>query len=424
MTRPFVDLVEVTVRAGRGGDGCTSFRRQAHEPRGGPDGGDGGQGGDVLLRADANVGTLVELNYASEIEAGDGDNGGPNRRRGADGEDRVVRVPPGTIIYRSDTGVKLGELLEDGDQQVVARGGDGGRGNRCFTNSQRQSPRFHEFGQQGERLPLRLELKLLAHVGIVGKPNAGKSTLLSALTAATPRVAEHPFTTTSPNLGVMFREYERLVLCDVPGLIEDAHLGAGLGFDFLRHADRTEILLHVVDLSASRPVQDYETIRHELTSYDDELAEKPVVIAANKMDRVDEEMLQLFKSEIQPPPGPVVGISATEGRGLTELKRVLWEQHEERVQAPPSDGSSKPPERVVKMEQKKPIRVFKAGDRYVLEGDEVEQLVRRFDLGNPDALSYVRDRLLSIGLHKKLEKAGCRPGDTVRVGGEEFEYTG
>lgn len=422
MTRPFVDLVEIMAKAGDGGDGCTSFQSQPYHPRGGPDGGDGGPGGDVILRADPNVSTLMDLNYQKVVEAGDGQDGGPNSRRGAEGEDRVVRVPPGTLVYHAETDEKLGELLEEGETLTVAQGGKGGRGNRCFTNSQRQAPKFHEYGQQGEQVPLRLELKLLAHVGLIGAPNAGKSTLLRSLTRARPEVADHPFTTTAPNLGVLFRDHERMVLCDVPGLIENAHQGAGLGFEFLRHADRTRILLHLVDLSGPHPVQDYRMIRRELRAYDPAFLNKPTLIAVNKMDRSEPGLLELFREEIAPPPGPVISISALHGVGLRTLEENLW--HIFRTADTGLKTPSKQETRVVTMEQKQPVAVRKVDDRYILQGDEVEELVHRFDLANPDALSYVRERLLSIGLHRKLESAGCRPGDTVQIGDQLFDYTG
>lgn len=420
MSRPFIDLVEIQVEAGRGGDGCTSFQRGPNDPRGGPNGGNGGKGGDIILKAESSVSTLMDLNYTDHIRAKSGADGGPKNQKGAQGGDKIIPVPEGTMIYNSQTDELLGELLEEGEQLVVARGGDGGRGNQCFANSQRQSPRFHELGAEGETRRLRLELKLLADVGLIGKPNAGKSTILHKLTRAHPRVADYPFTTVSPNLGVLFRDYEKVTLCDIPGLIENAHRGAGLGFEFLRHAERTRLLIHVVDLSEKRPAQDFETIRHELRSYDDELANKPSIIVLNKLDLVDREMVDLFCETIQTE-DPIIAVSAREEINLDQLEDKIWSRVK---QTSSSRSEPEQSERVVRMEQRQPIKVTPGTDRFYLQGDRVEQLIQRFNLSNPDAMAYVRDQLLQMNLHKKLEKAGCRPGDTVQLGNQEFEYTG
>lgn len=420
MSRPFIDLVEIQAEAGRGGDGCTSFQRGPNDPRGGPDGGNGGKGGDVILEAQSRISTLMDLNYTDHIRAESGADGGPNNRKGARGTNKIIPVPEGTIVYDSQSDEPIGELLEDGDQLVVCRGGDGGRGNQCFANSQRQSPRFHELGAEGETRYLRLELKLLADVGLIGKPNAGKSTLLHKLTRAHPRVADYPFTTVSPNLGVLFRDYENVTLCDIPGLIENAHRGAGLGFDFLRHADRTRLLIHVVDLSEKRPVQDYEIIRSELRSYNEKLAKRPKIIVLNKLDLVDQDMVDLFCESIQSE-DPIIAVSAREEINLDQLEDRIWSRLDH-TSAPRDEPEQT--ERVVHMEQRQPIKVTPGTDRYYLQGDRVEQLIDRFNLSNPDAMAYVRDQLLRMNLHKKLEKAGCRPGDTVQFGNQEFEYTG
>lgn len=421
MSRPFIDLVEIQAEAGTGGDGCTSFQRGPNDPRGGPDGGNGGPGGDVVIEAQSRISTLMDLNYEDRVRAENGGDGGPNNRKGGRGADQNVPVPEGTIIYDRDTGETLAELLEEGESMVVAEGGSGGRGNQCFANSQRQAPHFHEYGAKGETRNLRLELKLLADVGLVGKPNAGKSTLLDRLTRAHPRVADYPFTTVSPNLGVLFRDYEKITLCDIPGLIENAHDGAGLGFDFLRHADRTKILMHVVDLAAERPVQNYNVIRHELKSYDESMLNKPTLVVLNKVDLVDEDMVELFHESVEIS-DPVVTVSALEEINLEELEEKLWDLYDKCPEEP--EDQDEGPDRVVKMEQVTPISVTKKQGYYHLKGDRVHELVNRFNLANPEALAYVRDQLLQMNLHKKLEREGCRPGDTVRLGNQEFEYTG
>lgn len=420
--RPFVDVAEIEVAAGDGGDGCTSFERQPRQPRGGPDGGDGGDGGDVVLEARSNVETLVELHREKHVRAEDARDGASNTRRGATGDDRVVPVPPGTVVRRSDTGDVLGELVEPGDRLRVAEGGEGGRGNRRFVEADRQAPRFHERGERGEQLRIQLELKTLADVGLVGAPNAGKSTLLDRLTGAHPRVASHPFTTRTPNLGVLFRDHDQLVLCDIPGLIEEAHQGRGLGLEFLRHTDRTDLLVHVVDLSARDPVARYRMVRDELEQYDPSMLEKPVIVAANKLDNVEPGMYRLFREEIEAP-GPVVGISASMGTGLTKLAALMWSLHEAAGDEAPG-SEEEDTKRVVTLESQRPTRVESIDDRFLIRGKEVEDLVARFDMSNPDARTYVRERLIELGLHRKLEQAGCRPGDTVQVGEQVFEYTG
>lgn len=421
-SQPFIDQAQFTVRAGSGGDGCTSFRSESHQPRGGPDGGKGGNGGNVILEADEGLSTLSELTYNDMIEAEDGDDGGPKSQRGKKGEDQIIKVPPGTVVYHRRTDEKIGELNEHEETLTVAEGGKGGRGNASFSNSQRQSPSFHEYGTPGEEIPLRIELKLLAEVGIIGAPNAGKSTLLSALTAAKPKIADHAFTTQSPNLGALFRDHEQITLCDIPGLVENAHQGAGLGLDFLRHVERTRVLVHVVDLSGSHPVDSYQAIEKEIRAYDEQLATKPRILVLNKIDLVNWGIFDVFMDEIDPP-GPIVITSAMEGTGLRILSDVIWAENTlatERTECRDEDEF----DRVVQMERETPTKVQKLGDRYILQGDRVEDLVQRFDLHNPEAQSYVREQLLSEGVHKKLENAGCKPGDTIQVNDQVFNYTG
>jgi len=421
--QPFIDQARFTVRAGNGGDGCTSFSSEAHQPRGGPDGGPGGDGGDVILEADEGLATLNELSYSDLIEAENGDNGGPKDQRGATGEDRIIRVPQGTVIYNRNRDVKIGELNDHEEQRVVAQGGQGGRGNKNFVNSQRQAPSFHEKGTPGEEIPLRLELKLIADVGLVGAPNAGKSTLLSALTAAKPEIADHAFTTQSPNLGALFRNHRQITVCDIPGLVENAHQGAGLGLNFLRHVERTRVLLHVLDAAGTHPVDSYRAIEREIEAYGSGLTEKPRVLVLNKIDRVDWDVLEVFHNEIDHP-GPVVLASAMEGTGLRTLRDVAWSHNEVVAGLEKDEDEAERYDRVVRMEPETPVKVQKLGDRYILQGDTVEELVQRFNLHNPEAQAYVRERLLAEGIHEKLEQAGCRPGDTIQVNDEVFNYTG
>lgn len=319
----FYDEAKIYVKAGDGGDGCIAFRREKYVPRGGPAGGDGGRGGSVILRADAQLGTLIDLRYRRHYRAERGGHGMGKNMHGRDGQDLVIRVPVGTIVRDAATGRVLADLTEDGQEVVVARGGRGGRGNARFATSTNRTPTFAEKGAPGEEKWLLLELKLLADVGLVGFPNAGKSTIIARLSAARPKIAAYPFTTLEPHLGVVrVGEGESFVLADIPGLIEGAHRGAGLGHRFLRHVERTRLLVHVVDMAGSGghdPVQDFEIINRELAAYDPALAARPQIVAANKMDLPDAAAnLERFRAawgeryEVYP-------VSALTGEGLDRL---------------------------------------------------------------------------------------------------------
>ena len=326
----FLDEAIITVRSGSGGDGCVSFRREKYIPRGGPDGGDGGRGGSVILRADRNLGTLLDLSRKATYRGGDGGRGGGNNRSGRNASDLVVLVPVGTLVREAlpdrppREGHLLGDLLEDGQEIVVARGGKGGRGNKAFATPTRQAPREAEEGRPGEERKLYLELKLIADIGLVGLPNAGKSTLLSRLSRATPKIADYPFTTLTPNLGIAeVGDYRRIVIADIPGLIEGAHTGHGLGIEFLRHIERTSTIVHLVSVEAGSPermASDYRTIEGELAAYGEALASKPRIVAATKLDTLTEdEGSSLVRSFSDAIGRPVLGISAATGRGLQDL---------------------------------------------------------------------------------------------------------
>ncbi len=289
----FIDRVKIKVTAGDGGDGVTAFRREKFVERGGPSGGDGGKGGDVWMEASESYNTLLHLRYNPEHKAGRGRHGEGSKRSGKEGEDVVVRVPVGTAVYNAETGEQIFDFTENGQRMIVAHGGRGGFGNTRFKSSTNQAPRYHQEGGEGEYLELQLELKLIADVGLVGFPNAGKSTLISVISAAKPKIADYPFTTLEPNLGVMsVDEYKTFVVADIPGLIEGASEGAGLGDRFLRHVERTKLLLHLVDVSSASgrdPVDDYEAINSELRAYSKDLAERPQIVVATKIDAVDDE---------------------------------------------------------------------------------------------------------------------------------------
>jgi GTP-binding protein len=323
----FVDQVKILVKGGDGGNGCVSFRREARVPRGGPDGGVGGRGGDVVLRAVSHQNTLLPLRYHTEFRAERGTHGGPGNRTGKDGGALEVSVPPGTEAREAETGVSLGEVLKDGDRLVVAKGGRGGRGNRSFLSNQNRAPREAEAGEAGEERWLRLDLRLIADVGFLGLPNAGKSTLLSRLSAARPKIADYPFTTLTPVLGVVEQDEQSLVAADIPGIIEGAHEGAGLGLQFLRHVERTRVLLHVVDASGASgrdPARDLELVRDEVRRYLPELLERPQLVAATKLDAAAApDALASLQRAAEPLGLEVVPVSAVTGDGLVALKRRL-----------------------------------------------------------------------------------------------------
>ena len=323
----FVDEVKVFVKGGDGGNGCVSFRREPHVPRGGPDGGTGGKGGDVVLTAVSHQNTLLPLRFQAEIRADRGRHGSGGNRTGRSGRDRHVEVPPGTSAREETTGEFLGEVLKDGDRLVVARGGRGGRGNRAFLSNRNRAPREAEPGADGEERWVRLDLRLIADVGLLGLPNAGKSTLLGRISAARPRVGDYPFTTLSPVLGVVEVDENTFVAADIPGIIEGAHEGAGLGLRFLRHVERTRVLLHVVDASGTSgrdPAEDLRLAREEVRSWDASMLERPQLVAATKRDAVGaEDPLSALQLEAGRHGLGVVPVSAVSGTGLTTLKRRL-----------------------------------------------------------------------------------------------------
>jgi GTP-binding protein len=324
----FIDRTKIRVQGGHGGNGVTAFRREKFVPRGGPSGGDGGRGGDVWMMADESLNTLLHLRYNPEHIAERGRHGEGSNRSGREGGDTVVRVPVGTQVYEAESGELLHDFTENGDRWLAARGGRGGFGNSHFTTSTNRAPRYHQEGSPGEELELQLELKLIADVGLVGFPNAGKSTLISTISAAKPKIADYPFTTLEPHLGVVdLGEYRTFVVADIPGLIEGAHQGAGLGDRFLRHVERTKLLLHLVDVSSTSgrdSVSDYETINHELESYNLELASRPQIVVATKIDALDEpERLERLRERVAEDGRPFYTISSVTNKGVRELLNAV-----------------------------------------------------------------------------------------------------
>jgi len=421
------DRAKIYVEGGRGGNGVVSFRREAHVPRGGPDGGDGGRGGDVVLICDAQRRDLAALGRSRHFRAGSGEHGKGKRQHGERGEDRVIAVPPGTVVRGIDGSET--ELLADGQRLVIARGGSGGHGNKRFATSTRQAPRFAERGLEGESGEAELRLKLLADVGLIGLPNAGKSSLLARLTRADPKIAGYPFTTVEPNLGTIELEDRQLVLADIPGLIEGAAEGAGLGHEFLAHLERCRLLVHLVEVAPAEgdPEASYTTVREELAGYGAGLDDLPEVIALSKTDLVPdddaERMVSEWRERFESARPAVLGISAATGAGLEELTRTIFTAlPEEAAAVAASAGDFEAEHRVYRPGEEEGFEVVPDGEgRFRVAGRGIELLVARHDLDNPEALDYLERRLREIGVIAELQRAGFEPGDEVVVGEVEFE---
>jgi GTPase len=419
------DRAKIYVEAGRGGNGVVSFRREAHVPRGGPDGGDGGRGGDVVLVTDAQRRDLSSLGRSRHFRAGRGEHGKGKRQHGERGEDQVIAVPPGTVVSGLDGSET--ELLENGQRVVVARGGSGGHGNKRFATSTRQAPRFAEQGLEGEEGEIELRLKLLADVGLIGLPNAGKSSLLARLTRADPKVADYPFTTLEPNLGTIELDDRQLVIADIPGLIEGAAEGAGLGHEFLAHLERCRLLVHLVEVAPAEgePESNYPAVRSELAGYGAGLDELPEIVSLSKIDLIPDEEAERLVSEWRERHGSdavaVLGISAATGAGLDELVRAIFTALPDQA-APARRGDFEAEHRVYRPGEAEGFDVIPEGEgRFRVTGRGIELLIARHDLENPEALDYLEGRLREIGVIAELQRAGFEPGDEVVVGDLEFE---
>jgi GTP-binding protein len=421
----FVDEAAVQVTAGRGGDGVTSFHREKYRPRGGPDGGDGGRGGDVVLVADPGVGTLVEYHFHPHQQAGKGVHGQGDNRKGADGASRVLPVPLGTLV-RGEGGELLADLDRPGARFRAARGGRGGRGNAALSGPGRRVAHFHERGEPGQQRQLTLELRLLADAGLVGFPNAGKSSIVARASAARPKVADYPFTTLEPVLGVVRAGEHDFVLADVPGLIPGAAAGKGLGHRFLRHVTRSAVLVHVLDLVPLEPDRDPEAdlaaLEAELAAYDPELAARPAMVVANKVDLPEgRERLPDAQAAAAQRGLACFAISAVTGEGIREFLYALGEA----VAAARSARQAEPGGQVAELpatEAEAPIQVVREGAGFRVLGDRPLRWVAMTDLDNPQAVAYLQRRLRRAGVEDLLAAAGARPGDEVLVGGAAFEY--
>ena len=418
----FLDEVKIFVASGSGGDGVVHFRREKYVPRGGPDGGNGGKGGDVVLILAEELSTLSRFRRQRHFKATSGARGGRNNRTGKSAENVMISVPPGTIAMEDASGAVVGELLKSGDRVAVCRGGRGGKGNARYANSRNQAPRMAEKGEPGEEFWLRLELRLLADVGIVGLPNAGKSTLLASVTGARPKIADYPFTTLQPNLGVAELDDEiTLVLADIPGLIEGAHTGAGLGADFLRHISRTRALIHLIDGSAEDPIADYSQINSELALFDAALGEKPQVVAINKMDLPEVEgVWDALAARFEK-----IGVAplAVSAMARTNLQKVLFEAH----RLAQTVGAASPSEDQLPVYRPEPDGSdFKIGrdpdGSWRVTGDGIERSAAMTYWEYDEAVRRFQRLLVKIGVNAKLQEAGIQAGDTVRIGEYEMEW--
>ena len=425
MASGFVDKANITVRAGNGGDGAVAFHREKYIASGGPDGGDGGRGGDVILIVDNHMSTLMDFRYKRKYTAGNGAPGEGKRRSGKDGESITIRVPRGTLVRDRETGGIIRDM-SDGEPFVIAKGGRGGWGNRHFATPTRQTPRFAKPGRPGEARELTLELKLLADVGLVGFPNAGKSTLLAAASRARPKIADYPFTTLFPNLGVVYvEEGLSFVMADIPGIIEGAADGAGLGHDFLRHIDRCRLLIHVVDISGSEgrdPVEDYKAVNAELAAYSPELAARPQLVAANKCDLTpeDDTALERLRHCVQEDGYTLFELSAATSKGTRELMRAAAGQL-----------ASLPPVLVYEPDYVPPepdfgsaadLEIEQLGDVWCVEGPWLDRLVAHINFSDYESRMFFDRVLRDNGVYERMEALGIEDGDIISFCGMEFEY--
>ncbi len=417
----FIDTAEIYVQSGKGGDGMVHFRREKYVPRGGPDGGDGGKGGDVVLEVNPHLNTLADFNHKKRFVAQNGKPGGPNNRYGKSAPDLVIRVPPGTVVYDADSGEVLGDLTEPGQRLVVCKGGRGGRGNTHFKSARRQVPRIAEKGEPGESRHLRLELKLIADIGLIGVPNAGKSTLLSVLTNARPKIAPYPFTTLTPNLGVAsVDEHTRVVLADIPGLIEGASQGAGLGHEFLRHVQRTRVLVHLLDGLSAEPLADFSQINTELSLFDPHLADKPQLVAFNKIDQAEAQARWPRVQEALSARGytvmPISALARENTRSLL-LKAAEMLAHAPEVQQPEMTPVYRPED------DPRAFRVERLSAReWRVHGEAIERAAAMTYWEYDAAIRRFQKIIQTLGVIEALREAGVQEGDTVYIGEFELEF--
>jgi GTP-binding protein len=414
----FVDFARIALRAGRGGDGCVSFRREKYVDRGGPDGGNGGRGGDIFLRVEPQLKSLLDLAYHPHFSAQDGSGGLGSNKSGRSGEDLYVNVPAGTMVYRGEK--LIADLKAPQETLLIAKGGRGGRGNAAFKSHTNTAPKLSERGEPGEKFELDLELKLLADVGLMGFPNAGKSTLLARLTSARPKIAAYPFTTLNPNLGICTWHGTRLVLADIPGLIEGAHAGKGLGHDFLRHLERTKMLFHLVDIDGfdgNTAVECVKLVNEELRLYSDAMLKKPMVLILNKVDTADPaKILKALTTRYKK--WKAFPISAVTGAGIDPLLKYATKLLTQKDKEEPIQMPVEPLRFVVEME----YQVFKENGGFLIKGTKVERLAAMTNFDQQEGLKRFQNFLKKMGVEKELARQGAEPGDNVRIGKVEFTY--
>ena len=441
----FVDTAKVSLKAGKGGDGAVSFRHEIYIPKGGPDGGDGGKGGDIIFKADRNTNTLIDFRFTPILTAENGKNGAGQRAAGRSGKNLIIEVPLGTVVKKD--GEIIADLTEDGEEAIIAHGGTGGFGNAHFKSSTRQAPIVAEVGEPGEEFEAELELKSMADVGLVGLPNAGKSTFLSVVSNAKPEIADYPFTTITPNLGVATIDEKDILIADIPGLIEGASEGKGLGHDFLRHVDRTAVLLHLVDVYNDDAGEAYQTIRNELDKYSD-LKDRPEIVALTKCEGVDDEIIKMQMASIlaKNPDAKIFTISSQAHQGLQELLRELANAikddreyasrglpevtTEDEGASPVTTGASNPsPEKpysdyptisLGKDALKDTWQVEKQDDKFVVTGEKIEKFARRTDLNNYASVNRLRDIMKKMGIRAELTNQGAKPDSIIEIAGKEF----
>ncbi|MEO8784980.1 MAG: GTPase ObgE [Candidatus Saccharimonadales bacterium] len=423
----FVDKVLVSVQAGDGGDGIVNFRHEKYIDKGGPDGGDGGKGGDVVLKASRNQNTLATFRYQKLLKAESGQGGTERKKHGRSGGDLIVAVPVGTILYGQD-GQPLADLTQDGQSVIVAQGGRGGFGNAHFTSSTRQTPRIAEKGDKGQLFEATLELKMIADVGLVGLPNAGKSTLLAATSNAKPEIANYPFTTLRPNLGMVDIDGKTSILvADIPGLIEGASQGKGLGDDFLRHIERTSVIIHMIDAYQDDAPKAYKEIQHELASYSQDLSKRPQLVVLNKIDGLDQATIDDIMAQLRkvvPARTKLMAISAQSKQGVKELlyavKAIVAKQRAKDAVSAQKQAAALP---VIRLKQDDSWRIEKVDETFVIYGQKIERFAGRTDFGNIHALQRLRDIMRKMGITKELIKRGVEPGQSFKINGHPtMEY--
>lgn len=421
----FTDYVRIHAEAGKGGNGAIAFRREKYVAAGGPDGGDGGKGGDVYFKVDKDANTLIEFRYKKKFKAENGENGEGGHRFGKSGEDLYIPVPIGTVVKDTATDEVLADLSEPGQVALILKGGRGGKGNSHFATSTRQAPRFAQDGEPGEEKELTLELKLLADVGLIGFPNVGKSTFLSVVTSATPKIANYHFTTIEPNLGVLKSKYgDSFVIADIPGIIEGASEGIGLGIQFLRHIERTRLLLHFIDVSGiegRNPVEDYYKVNEELKKYSEKLSKRTQIIVANKIDSMQdsslyEELEKVAKEHKQ----KIFKISGATGEGVEELMNYVSKT----LKTLPKENliEIKEKEKVYTLKDEEDFTITKEKGAYVVKGEKVDNIMRKVNIGDYESLFYLHRKLDEIGLNQALKKQGIKDGDIVKIGEYEMEW--